>query len=137
MHNCLMLWSVFASNSLISDGILVSKVVTGLVAVYAPSRKAMLDLQIHTLQYSLDMWSSHMCVCTFFVCKHFFLSYTFKIFCLNYPPHISSEMVYFLKCSIRGILLQWFNHCALYFYLRGFLTRKRIFPFSWQYSLAF
>lgn len=41
--DCLMLWSVFASNSLISDGILVSKVVTGLADVYTGSRKAMLD----------------------------------------------------------------------------------------------
>lgn len=108
-HDCLMLWFVFASNSLISDGTLVSKVVTDLAAIYAHSRKDMLDLQVNSLQLICD----HLiCVFVFFVCNYFFLFSTFKISCFYHLPRISPEMVYSLKCSIKGILPQWCNHCA-------------------------
>ena len=128
---CYVFCLCFASKSRTSDGICVSKVATGPDAVWSRLRKTMLDLQTCKLMLS----SIHM-ICDYFIYTLVFLNatitfslfYTFKISCLNISLMFILQMGYSIKCSIKGILLQWWNQlveCAHVLLLRGFLTQER------------
>ena len=72
------------------NGMLVSKTVPGLAATYAYSRKATLDLQIHSF-----MWSSQISFCIFLYATVFFYSIHLK------SPAFTISLIFLLK---------WFIH---------------------------